>query len=83
MPNQEKQVMTTRFEIHIPVFSQTCPEKETETTCALRQYLDNNKTYKRFPRTPNLLVPDTKDWKIARNMIDHMYEICAKCKEQR
>ena len=77
---QQDEGMVTRFEIHIPVFSQYCPMTQTEATCALRSFIKDNKVYTNFPTSPNLLTPDTKDWKVARKTIDQMYSICEKCK---
>ncbi len=80
---QQNEGMVTRFEIHIPVFSQYCPMSQTEATCALRSFIKDNKVYTNFPTHPNLLTPDTKDWKVARETINQMYDICDKCKGQR
>lgn len=74
--------MNTFFEIHIPIFHKVCPEEQTALTCPLRSFIKQDKTYKMIAYQ-NLLVPDTNDWVEARNAIDKMHEICAKCQKDR
>ena len=74
--------MITVFSIHVPFIHEQCPKGQTEQTCALRQYLNtDNCVYKLMPHDYRLL-PDTNDWNTARDAIDKMHEICAKCQAE-
>ena len=65
------------LEIRIPALWSQCPPIQ-RNQCALRPYLVNNKIFKWFPHD-HLLAPDTRDWPTARDEIDKIYAICAKC----
>lgn len=72
--------MNTYFEVRIPLFWQQCPKNQTVTTCPLRKFIKQDGTYK-IIEYQNTLVPDTRDWKKARDTIDKMYEICEQCRK--
>lgn len=69
--------MVTIFDVQVPLFSQCCPENQTKDTCPLRQWVQQDGTYKLFDNYR--LLPDTHAWIKARNAINTMYEICSKC----
>lgn len=75
-PHQETQI-NFYAEIKIPALWSQCPPIQ-RNQCALRPYLVNNKFFKWFPHD-HLLAPDTRDWPTARDEINKIYAICAKC----
>ena len=78
---QQRMIMNTHFIIQIPLFVQECPANQTEYSCMLRSYLKApNSIYRQFDCN---LVPDTRDWNTARDVIDKMYNICAKCRNNK
>lgn len=77
----EKKQKSILVEIKIPMFFQYCPSGKTESDCPLRAHLEKNQTYTAVTFGGTVLYPKTKYWADARDAIDKMYSICAKCKE--
>jgi len=74
--------MITAFSVPVPFIYEHCPKGQTEQTCALRQYLNSdNSVYKLLPYNYTLF-PQTNDWTVARDAIDEMHKICAKCQAE-
>ena len=79
MENKQEQML---IKIEIPLFVQQCPSGATESNCALRAHIKQNKTYQLYTFRGHMdMYPDTNIWSLARDAIDKMYAICAKCKE--
>ena len=71
--------MVTYFTINMPMIYNQCPDNQTDDTCALRVYLNSAESVYRLVPSSYQLIPQTRDWKTARNAIDTMYKICAEC----
>ncbi len=79
MDKKQEQML---INIKIPLFVQQCPSGATESNCALRTYIKQNRTYKLYTFRGSMdMYPDTHSWSLVCGTINKMYEICAKCRE--
>lgn len=75
---EHEQQISFISEIRIPYLWSQCPPIERRQ-CALRPYLAKNKVFTWSPSEHIMIPYNTCDWPTARDEIDRIYALCAKC----